>query len=419
MNEVDNNQAEKSESAEEPRKKSRRARPARKSQSQLIQEALGLKPEDIKTVEDKLSVVKFLDYISEESLDFIYKDRTVDQYLTKISEKVEIFDKTEEDKLLKKSFEEKKIVEVVRKLKAKTEEIAFEKGIKNSVDKRLRNLNLMITIPMLAVATLFLILPYVGVPVDPTFMLPILCVFCMAPQFVRQSAVKKWYRVKEESRNDIYTANREDILVVKSYVSDLLSNIRSGLIELEVPLDLIKFSLYNSDYDNLNIINQRPLRGLVEYYVSFKYPEGMEPLPIPEQFKQFQQPQLPAKVEKPEKNFVVLTEMKGKDGIISSFEPVLKVKFADQINSLLSDSEFSESPLKFDEVIPNYSEPMVIYCVCGEIADIDVVNICTWKEQFKFYLFEGKQCKCGDTIYALSLMDEDSEVPSELSDIFN
>jgi len=276
----------------------------------------------------------------------------------------------------------------------------------------------MITIPMLAIATLFLILPYMGVPVDPTFMLPILCVFCMAPQFVRQSAVKKWYRVKEESRNDIYTRNREDILVIKSYVSDLLSNIRSGLIELEVPLDLIKFSLYNSDYENLNIINQRPLRGLVEYYVSFKYPEGMEPLPIPEQFKQFQQPQIPAKVEKPEKNFVVLTEMKGKDGVISSFEPVLKVKFAEQINKMLSDSEFSESTLEFNEIIPNYSESMAIYCVCGEIAEIEVVNICNWKEQFKFYLFEGKQCKCGDTIYALSLMDENSEVPSELSEIF-
>ena len=54
----------------------------------------------------------------------------------------------------------------------------------------------------------------------------------------------------------------------------------------------------------------------------------------------------------------------------------------------------------------------------AQFAKIETVNICNWKNEFKFYLFEGRQCKCGDQIYAISLMDEDDEIPEELKDVF-
>jgi hypothetical protein len=257
MDEVEKETSEKPESAEKPKGVFKRGRAIRKTQSQMLQEALGLNPGDLKTVEDKLSVVKFLDYISEEPLDFIFKDRTVEQYIKRIEEKIELFDKAgEEEKFLKKKFEEEKIVEIIKGIKNRTEGIALNKGIKTSIDKRLRRLSLLITIPMLAIAVIFLVLPVMSVPIDPIWMLPVLCVFCMLPQLVRGSVVKKWFRFKEESRNDIYTENREDILIIKSFITDLLSNIRSGLIELKVPLELIKFSMFNRDYEYLNVINQ-------------------------------------------------------------------------------------------------------------------------------------------------------------------
>ncbi len=422
MNEAEKEKPYKPESAEEPERRRKRTRPVRKTQSQVLQEALGLNPEDIKTVEDKLSVIKFLDYLSEEPLDFIFKDRTVDQYLKKIEDKIELFDKGgEEEKFLKKKFEEGKILDIIKGIKNKTEDMALKKGITTSVDKRLRRLSLLITLPMLAIAVIFLVLPAVGLNIDPLLMLPVLCVFCMLPQLVRGSVVKKWFRFKEDARSEIYAQNREDILIIKSFIGELLSNIRSGLIELKVPLELIKFSLFNRDYEYLNIINQRPLRGLVEYYVTFKYPEGMEPIPIPEQFRQQITPPevVEKKEEKPEQNFIVLTEMKGNDGIITDFIPSLKDKYADKINQMLSDSEFSESTMSFEEIIPNYSESLGIYCVCGDLAKIEIVNICNWKNQFKFYLFEGESCKCGEKVYALSVLDENIEIPSELEEIFS
>ena len=422
MNEKEQEKNEPTGEVDSTERRSRRSRPPRRTQGQALQEALGISSEDLKNVEGKLSIIKFLDYFSEEPLDFAFKERTTEQYKKKITDRIEQFELgREEDKLLKKGFEDKKIFEVVTKIKGNTEELAISKGVNRSVDKKIRRLNLMITGPLLAVALLFFILPYFGIAIDTFIMLPLICVFCMVPQFVRNSVVKKWFQFKEETRSELYTKNRDDILVLKSYVAEVLANIRHDLIELKVPLDLIKFSLFNRDYEGLNVINQKQIKGLTEYYVSFAYPEGMVPFPIPESLQQqHNQPIFPERKgpEKSEKNFIVLTELKGKDGVISNFDPRLKDNLADNINQMLSESKFSESDLKFSEIIPNYSTDSQIYCLCGEVVDILTINVCRWKDKFNFYLFEGAQCKCGDKIYAISLMDENDEVPEELQPIF-
>ena len=422
MNETEKENSDNSEKVEEPEKKSRRIRPTRRTQSQALQEALNIQPDDLKNIEGKLAIVKFLDYITEEPLDFAFKDRAIGQYTEKINERMDKFASTgEEDKLIKKGFEDKKILEAVERIKTSTEEVAISKGMNKSVEKKFRNLNFIMTGALVGVFIVFIILQVTGLITDTSFMLPFLCVLCIIPQFLRSSVTKKWYRFKEENRTDVYTINREDILVIKSYVSEVLANVRSSLIELKVPLELIKFSLFHRDYMDFNIINQRPMKGLTEYFVSFEYPEGIEPFPIPAHLQQkYNQPVFAEKKrdEKPEKNFIVLTEMKGKDGIITSFLPSLKDNLADQINKMLTDSEFSEPDIKFSSIIPSYPAETAIYCVCGEIAKIETVHVCDWKNEFKFYLFVGKECSCGEQIYAISLMDEADVIPKELQDIF-
>ncbi|TET00493.1 MAG: hypothetical protein E3J90_03985 [Promethearchaeota archaeon] len=422
MNEKEQEKSEQTGEVDYKERRSRRSRAPRRAQGQALQEALGISPEELKDIEGKLSVVKFLDYFSEEPLDFAFKERTIDQYVKRITEKIDKFEfGGEEDKLLKKGFEDKKILETVNKIKSNTEELAISKGINRSVDKRLRRLNLMITGPLLGVALLFFLLPIFGINLDTFIMLPLICVFCMVPQFVRNSVVKKWFQFKEETRNEFYLKNRDDILVLKSYIAEVLANIRFELLELKVPLELIKFSLFTRDYEDLNVISQKKLKGMTEYYVSFAYPEGMEPFPIPESLQQqYNQPIFPErkKSQKAEKNFIVLTEMKGKNGIITSFVASLKDNLADNINQMLSDSKFSEADLGLSEIIPNYPTDNAIYCICGEVTEISTINVCRWKDKFNFYLFEGTQCKCGDKIYAISLVDEEDEVPEELQEIF-
>ena len=406
-------------SEEQEKAKKQPKRPVRKTQGQILQEALGLSSTDMGDIENKLYLSRFLDYISTETLDFIFKDRAIEQYKNQINTRIETFGQgQEEDKLIKQSFESKQIFNIIYQLKTKGEELARNKGIKEPFDKRMRKFSLLITIPMFAV---LILLTFLGTEI--WFLCPLLCLFCFLPQIIRGAVVKKWFRFKEENRNQFYTENREDILILKGFTAELLNNIRSKLLELKVPLKLITFPLYSADYENLNLKSKRPTRGgLTQYLFCFEYPEGMEPFPIPESLNQYEQPTVPEgkKYEKPEKNFVVLTEMKGKNGIIESFVPSLKETLADKINDVLNKSEFEKVPEDFKTIIPGYSSELAIYCLCGDVAEIDNVQICNWKNSFKFYLFEAKSCKCGEQVFALSLMDQKDydKIPEELKDIF-
>ncbi|NVM35307.1 MAG: hypothetical protein HWN81_06905 [Candidatus Lokiarchaeota archaeon] len=416
MNDTENNKIKKTETPYKQEEKRKPAKQPKKTQGQIIQEALGLGPTDIQDVEKKLFIVRFLDYFSEEPLDFIFKDNTLNQYSKQITPHIEeLSTKGEEDRLLKQSFESKKIFDTVYKLKGKAEEIAISKGVKGSMDKRLRRLTLYLTAPMFALIIVSFIVPQITY-----FLLPVLCVFCMAPQLIRGRVVKKWFEFKEQNKDQIYTENRADIMVLKNFTGETLDNVRARLLELKVPLQLIKFTLYSRDYENLRLLNQKNIRGTMQYFFAFEYPQGVEPFPIPQQLMQYQEPIIPEKrkEEKLEKNFVVLTEMKGKDGIINYFVPTLKDKLADNINDMLNNSKFNKAPNDFTAIIPKYSENMAIFCICGEVVEINNVQICNWKNQFKFYLFEGEQCNCGETVYALSLMDESAEIPEELKVIF-
>ena len=404
------------ETPEEEAKK--RMKKVRKTQGQVIQEALGLGPTDIQNVEKKLFMVRFLDYFCEETLDFVFKDKTLNQYITQISTHIETFGAgSEEDRLLQQSFKSKKIVDIVNSLKEKAEEVAKEKGVKGSMDKRLRKLSLVVTLPLLGVVFLLLFL----VPAIDIFLFPVLCIFCMLPQIMKGRIVKKWFSFKEENKNLIYSSCREDILILKGFAGETLDNIRSRLLDLNVPLQLIKFVLHSQDYQNLNLLNTKNIKGSMQYFYTFAYPQGVEPIPIPKALQQFNQPLFPKgkTSEKLERNFIVLTEMKGKEGVISSFVPTLKDKLADEINEMLNNSKFSKSEKTFKEIIPDYSEKLAIYCICGDIAEISIIQICNWKDRFTFYLFEGKECNCGESIYALSLMNETAEIPEELKDIFS
>lgn len=425
MNETqtDNSEAEKKDRHESVKRKS-------KSQTQLLQQAIGLGQDDTKDIEQKLYLARFFDYFTEDTFDFCYKERSIGTYKNDIGyflEDIEADERSEEDKLLKKSFENKKVVEVVSRLKDKAEELAMSEGFEKAVDKRLKVITLAVSLPIFGVLIIIMLLNLLPL----WYIFPILCVGCMAPQLIRGNIMRKWYNFKEANKTQFFTDNRDDIMVLKACTQELIDNMRTKLLDMEVPVQLIKFVLHSRDYENLELVGEKRARGGAnQYFFSFAYPEGMEPFPMPEVLLQ-QNPDL-MKGDKPEKNFIILTEMKGKNGVISNFIPALKAELSDKINGTLNECEFSLSSKNFKEIIPRYSEikieiseemteeeiPLAIYCTCGEIAKVVRTQICNYKSQFKFYLFEAEECPCGEKIFALSLMDESDSVPEELKEIF-
>lgn len=423
MSEIDKNVSEDTTIDKDTTMDKNPSKPVHKTQSQILQEALGLKPEEIQKVEKKLFIVRFLDYFSEEALDFIYKNQTIEMYKLDIQKFFDTLNTigNEEDKLLIKQFADKKVMDAVYQIKNKAEDKALKKGnIKEPVDKKLRKLSLLITLPLFLILIIltFVLMNYITNFI--WYIIPLMCVFCMAPQFVRAKILRRWYQFKEENRTEFYTENRNDILILKSYAGEILNNIRSNLLELKVPLQIIKFVLHSRDYENLKLISQNVIRGVPQFFFSFEYPSGMEPFPIPKMLlDQYQQSPTELKESiKSEKNFIILTEMKSKNGTIEHYLPRLKIDLASDINKMLNDCEFNPTLKSINEIIPNFDK-LPIYCVCGELADFSNIQICNWKNEFKFYLFESKECKCGQKIYVLSLIDEDDNIPSEFKTIFS
>ena len=143
MNDTENDNKIKSKSSETKEIKKRKPeRRVRKTQGQMIQEALGLKEGDIKDIEKKLFIVRFLDFFSEETLQFIFMDNTLNQYIKQVPEFLDSIGlEREEDRLIKQGFESKDILGIINKLKSKAEELAISKGVKTSVEKRLRKIS--------------------------------------------------------------------------------------------------------------------------------------------------------------------------------------------------------------------------------------------------------------------------------------
>jgi len=410
------------ENLKDSEEKKEQEKPTNKPQGQNLLETLGLTTKDQEEIEKKLFLVKYFDLISEQTFNLIYKNKFFEKYTKEFSQRVETLgDYREEDKILKIGFEEKKIIEILYRLKERAEKIAADNGVSKPIEKRLQKLNLAIIIPIFGITIALMILQY-AIAIDlMIFTFPLLCVGCFAPNIIKGSLMRKMYNFQEEHKNELYTENREDLVVLKGYINEILENIRASLLEKKVPLQIIKFQLLSGDYASIQVIKQQVMRGMIgqkQNLVCFEYPQGMEPFPIPEQLQQKYPIPGQKKVEKREKNFVLLSELKTKDGKIESFTPYLKEPLADRINEMLNNCDFTESPKKIENIFLNYSTEMPIYCTCGKITEIQNAQICNWKNMFEFYLFVGKPCSCGETIYALSLMDENAEIPEELNDIF-
>ncbi|MFX1258219.1 MAG: hypothetical protein ACFFAN_10190 [Promethearchaeota archaeon] len=424
MNDIKNDKNSKTDLMENLKQKSENPEtPIRKTQMQLLQEALGIKPTDIKELEKNLFITRFIDYFSEETFDFIYKDRSIMQYRSEVEKHLKVLsDKSEENKLLIKSYEDKRIVEIIYRLKGRAEFTAISKGgIKTPIDKRVRLISATATLPIILVSMILLLMSFDSISsLNIIIIIPLLCLFCFIPTVLRRTLLVKWYKFKDENKNSFYLKNREDIKILKSFAGDVLNNLRTRLLEMKVPLQLIKFVLHSRDYDNLNLIQEQSVRGVPQYLFSFEYPPDMEPFPIPELLLQEQQRMVSGRKssQEPEVNFIVLINVEGKNGVLTNFSPCLKVDLADKINNLLNNCDFAIAPNDFSQIIPNYKQ-LPIYCTCGEIAEFLNIHICNWKNQFKFYLFEAKECQCGEKMYVISLMDESDEIPQKLRKIFS
>jgi len=412
--ENDTNTSENSEEEAEKKKEL-----IKKTQGQLIQEALGLDQEAIGKIEKQLFISKFIDSISEDIFDYIYRDRILEKYLDMLKKNLSELDEGPEA-LTQETYEQKQIEPTIFELKSKAEEVAQENDINRSLNSKLKRNGLIGMLPL----CILVILIYI-IPPEFTFYLMIpICFLCFLPQLLRSRIVQKWNNFKEENKKMFYQENREKIILLKEFVQIVLDNIHKSLLDKKIPLELIKFSLSSSDYKNLKLINEQVLRGgITQFFFTFEYPPGVEPFPIPEIIKEkYMEPVVSGKRTEQVDNFLILKNIKVLNGEIEKFEVELKEDLKNDINTLLNSCKF-EKAKDFSLIMPNYTPETAIHCVCGEIAEFSNVQKCSWsetesEEKFGFYLFESEKCNCGEKIYVLSPMEEKIKIPDKWKKIF-
>lgn len=385
-------------------------KPVKKTQGQLIQEALGLDEDTIASIEKELFITKFLDTVSEDIFDYIYRDSVLDKYLEMLKKNLNEACTGEKVQIIQ-IFENQQIEPKIKKLKDEAEKIAKEHDINNSIQAKIKRTSLVTTIPLLVMMGMLFIFPDLYV----ILMIPV-CFLCFLPQLLRANIMKKWNAFKEENKKYFYQENREVILHIKDYVQIILDDIRSTLLDKKIPLQIIKFSLTSNDYKNITLLGEHSMRGITQYSFTFEYPPGIEPFEIPEIMKKSVMAQPTTKSIDERDHFLVLKNVKISNGEIESFVVELKDDFKETINSLLNACDF-EKAKDFSLLMPNYTPETAIHCVCGDIAEFSNVQKGIWKD-FKFYLFESEVCKCGETIYVLSIIEENAQIPSKWEKIF-
>jgi len=89
-------------------------------------------------IETELGMVKFIDYLVEESFDLTF--RKIDTYTRRFFDQFMKAERDDNDELLK-SFNELKVESAINNIKEKSEKIAIENGIKKNIDKRKNRAN--------------------------------------------------------------------------------------------------------------------------------------------------------------------------------------------------------------------------------------------------------------------------------------
>ncbi|MHA2400832.1 MAG: hypothetical protein ACXADU_18335 [Promethearchaeota archaeon] len=188
---MSNTESKEGNEEENLKEKKRKRRPTRKTQGQIIQESLGLNPKDIQEIEKKLFIARFLDFFSEDTLEFIFKERSINQNLERTMTYMKALEvEREEEKLLTQSFESKNVVGVIKNIKNRTEEIALSQGVKGTVHKQVRKWTLITTLPVFAFLIVFTFLGDIFGSLTFVFF-PIICIACVLPQFIRGRLFKK------------------------------------------------------------------------------------------------------------------------------------------------------------------------------------------------------------------------------------
>ncbi len=380
-------------------------------------------------LEKELLVVRFLDWISEESFDFIFQKKIYDNYIsthTKDFLDVEKAHSEEKERVskLKEEYDRLQIESAAFGIKERSEEVAKRNKIRGPYLKRFNRINLIIMGALIGTIFIFYI-PALR-PYQMYSFLLILPV-CFLPNLIKKQMKKKWNEFKYMHREELQAEIYDEISKIKIFIQILLDDAREYMLEEQFPLQVLEFPLMSNDYTSLNLIRENIQDEQVQYVFQFEYPEGMEPFDAPNTMRSGGVGTATAvssmNLSEDDENdlfLIVKNPQYNEDGILDTNNlDIVELGYKPIAETLLENSEFDK--LKEPEkIIPDFDDFKGIPCTCGEpvsIGEIQKIRPRAHKD-FKFYMMIGEKCeKCSSNPFILVPLP-DMTIPEELADIF-
>ncbi len=382
-------------------------------------------------MEKELLTVRFLDWISEESFDFIFQQKIYDNYISSHTEKfldVESANAMEKERIskLRSEYERLEIREAAFTIKEKSEEVAKRNKIKAPYLKRFNRINMIIMGALIGTIFIFYI-PVLRQYQMYSFLL--ILPVCFVPNFIKKKMQQKWNEFKYMHREELQEEIYEEISRIKIFIQTLLDDAREYMLQERFPLQTLQFPLMSSDYLNLVLVEEKIQQEQIQYVFMFEYPEDIDPFEVPTSIRPggvgvstaISNMDLGDSEDSTNDKFIIIKNPKYKDdgSLITGNLDYVQLIYKPIAESLLENSSFEriDNP---ESVIQNLEDFDEIKCSCGEpiiVGEIQKVTPNTHRD-FKFYLMIGEKCKkCSVNPFILAILP-DMDVPEDLVDIF-
>jgi hypothetical protein len=381
-------------------------------------------------LEKELLIVRFLDWIAEESFDWIYQKKIYDNYIG-VAETfldVEKTDPTEKDRItkLKSEFDRLKVKESAYAVQEHADEVSKANGVKIPPAQQKKWVTRILFGFVIAVMAMVYLIPQLaGIKNYALFI--VILPLCFLPNLMNKRIDKKSNEFKYLHREELMDEVHEEVQNIKTFIQLLIDDAQDYMVQERFPLHKLQFQLKSSDYLNIELIDEKIVQESIQYNFTFEYPEGVEPFETASSMRAggVGVSSAISNMDLGEDNendlFIILKNPQYKeDGTldIDNLEYV-ELGYKPIAESLLENSDFEiiKDP---NTVIENLEEFSTIQCTCGEpivIGEIQKVSPRSYKD-FKFYLLIGNNCeKCNANPFIFTPAPN-MKIPSELADLF-
>ncbi|MCP4762214.1 MAG: hypothetical protein GY870_10560 [archaeon] len=355
-----------------------------------------------------------LDEFTEENFNFIFEPLYADQIYEKFFdyELDESFKSPDREKI-KSEFENLKIMDAIKNVKAKSEEIATREGINRSPKKSLARIR---NIPMIVMFG-GMILAWIPFFAQASYIIMFGMMFlgCYLQYALPKKFMASWNAFRYKNQKELRQAMGDEIIRMKKFNQLIINDCFDFITENSIPRDVMNLILYSKDYENLQMAREINRNEQIMYRMIFSGSDIPGADITDADLSVIEEEVIDKDI------FISFPDIKYSDtgSIIIDNVQYLTPNLQKKIENILNMSEFTKVT-KQEDIIQNLSSNNEILCGCNSSIEMEDLQLIKSKNypKFEFYMVICAKCDNCENNPFIIFTQKDTVIPEELSDIF-